>query len=91
MELQKFSSKSSHDSGLSKIQIQGGQIAGSLASDITLVETKAALDDLTRKIVSEFNDVHVMGVDLNGDLAKEYFKLNGIQIEKHGDMKSSSS
>ena len=82
--------KSSHDSGLSKVQIQGGQIAGSLASDITLVETKAALDDLTRKIVSEFNDVHVMGVDLNGDLAKEYFKLNGIQIEKHGDMKSSS-
>ena len=82
--------KSPYGDGLSKIQVQGGEIAGSLASDITLLETKSALDDLTRKLVNEFNETHVMGVDLNGELAKEYFSLNGMQVKKHGDMKSSS-
>ena len=75
---------------LSKIQVHGGRIAGSLAADLTLVETKASLDDLTRKLVGEFNKTHKMGVDLNGEVGKNYFSLDGIEIEKKGEMTSSS-
>ena len=81
---------SPNSAALSKIQVQAGKIAGSLASDITLNETKDALDDLTRKMVREINEVHAFGVDLNGKVGEQFFTLDGTQIEKYGDMKSSS-
>ena len=58
METQKIFLSSPNSAALSKIQVQAGKIAGSLASDITLNETKDALDDLTRKMVREINEVH---------------------------------
>ena len=52
--------RTANGDGLSKIQVQAGKIAGNLASDLTLVETKSALDQLSRKLVSEFNEAHTL-------------------------------
>ncbi len=82
--------RTANGDGLSKIQVQAGKIAGNLASDLTLVETKSALDQLSRKLVSEFNEAHTFGVDLNGDLGGKFFSLDGVKVEKHGTMQSSS-
>ena len=51
---------------------------------LTLVETKSALDQLSRKLVSEFNEAHTFGVDLNGELGGEFFSLDGVKVEKQG-------
>lgn len=80
----------SNGGGLSKIQVQSGKIAGNLAADITLVETKAALDQMTRKLVSEFNELHRLGTDLDGNLGDDFFSLEGIQIIKVADEESQS-
>ena len=82
--------RTANGDGLSKIQVQAGKIAGNLASDLTLVETKSALDQLSRKLVSEFNEAHTFGVDLNGDLGGKFFSLDGVKVEKQGTMQSSS-
>ena len=82
--------RSSNGDGLSKIQVQAGKIAGNLASDITLVQTKSALDQLSQKLVREFNEAQTFGVDLNGELGREFFSLDGTKIEKQGTMLSSS-
>ena len=76
--------------GLSKIQVKAGKIAGNLASDFTLVETKSALDQLSRKLVSEFNEAHTFGVDLNGELGGEFFSLDGVKVEKQNSVQSTS-
>ena len=76
--------------GLSKIQVQSGKIAGSLAADITLVETKSALDQMTRKLVSEFNELHNLGTNLNGEIGGDFFNLDGVEIVKVSDQNSES-
>jgi len=73
-----------------KVQVASGKIAGNLASDHTLVATKAALDDLAKKFVAEINEIHTTGVDLNGDIGQELFKLNSIDIVKISDLGSST-
>ena len=88
--ISKIFMRSANGGGLSKIQVQAGKIAGNMASDITLVETKAALDQLSRKLVSEFNEAHTFGVDLNGELGGKFFSLDGIKVEKQGGNQSSS-
>ena len=72
------------NSSLSAITVkpQSGEIAGNLAADIALNETKKALDDLTKKFVSEFNDAHKFGVDLNGNIGAEFFSLDALDIKK---------
>ena len=82
--------RSANGNGLSKIQVQAGKIAGNMASDFTLVETKSALDQLSRKLVSEFNEAHTFGVDLNGEIGGEFFSLDGIKVEKQNSVPSSS-
>ena len=82
--------RTANGDGLSKIQVQAGKIAGNLASDLTLVETKSALDQLSRKLVGEFNEAHTFGVDLNGELGGKFFSLDGVKVEKQGTMQSSS-
>ena len=64
------------------VKPQSGEIAGNLAADIALNETKKALDDLTKKFVSEFNDAHKFGVDLNGNIGAEFFSLDALDIKK---------
>ncbi|MFL2794743.1 MAG: flagellar hook-associated protein FlgK [Paracoccaceae bacterium] len=80
----------SNGGGLSKIQLQSGEISGNLAADISLVETKSALDEMTRKLVSEFNELHKLGTTLDGDLGSNFFNLEGVEITKAGDESSSS-
>ena len=65
--------RTANGDGLSKIQVQAGKIAGNMAADLTLLETKSALDQLSRKLVSEFNEAHTFGVDLNGELGGKFF------------------
>lgn len=67
---------------LSKVQIQSGEIAGNLAADVTLTSTKKSLDDLTKALVREFNEVHRFGVDLSGDQGADFFKLDAVEIIK---------
>ena len=76
--------------GLSKIQLQSGGISGNLAADIALVETKSALDQMTRKLVSEFNELHNLGTNLNGELGGDFFNLDGVKILKTSDEYSTS-
>ena len=64
------------------IQIQSGEIAGYMAADIALTETKRSLDDLTKSLVAEFNEVHRFGVDLEGAQGKDFFSLDAIEINK---------
>ena len=71
--------RTANGDGLSKIQVQAGKIAGNLASDLTLVETKSALDQ--SKLVSEFNEAHTFGADLNGELGGKLFSLDGVKVE----------
>ena len=73
----------SNGGGLSKIQLQSGRISGNLAADIALVETKSALDQMTRKLVSEFNELHNLGTNLNGELGGDFFNLDGVKILKN--------
>ena len=82
--------RSANGDGLSKIQVQAGKIAGNMASDFTLVETKSALDQLSRKLVREFNEAHTFGVDLNGELGGEFFSLDGVKVEKQNSVQSAS-
>ena len=82
--------RTANGDGLSKIQVQAGKIAGNMAADLTLLETKSALDQLSRKLVSEFNEAHTFGVDLNGELGGKFFSLDGVKVEKQGTMQSSS-
>ena len=58
------------------------QISGNLAADISLVETKSALDEMTRKLVSEFNELHKLGTTLDGDLGSNFFNLRGLRLTK---------
>ena len=64
------------------IQIQSGEIAGHMAADIALTEAKKSLDDLTKSLVAEFNEVHRFGVDLVGSQGKDFFSLDAIEINK---------
>lgn len=88
--ISKIFMRTANGDGLSKIQVQAGKIAGNMASDLTLVETKSALDQLSRKLVSEFNEAHTFGVDLNGELGGKFFSLDGVKVEKQGTMQSAS-
>ena len=67
---------------LSKIQMQSGEIAGYLAADITLTSVKGELDQLSRKLTSEFNELHRFGVDLNGNNGIDFFSLDAVKVEK---------
>jgi len=53
-----------------------------MAADIALTETKRSLDDLTKSLVAEFNEVHRFGVDLVGAQGKDFFSLDAIEINK---------
>ena len=64
------------------IQIQSGEIAGYMAADIALTESKKSMDDLTKSLVAEFNEVHRFGVDLEGAQGKDFFSLDAIEIKK---------
>ena len=64
------------------LQIQSGEIAGYMAADIALTETKRSLDDLTKSLVAEFNEIHRFGVDLEGVQGKDFFSLDAIEINK---------
>ena len=64
------------------IQIQSGEIAGYMAADIALTESKKSMDDLTKSLVAEFNEVHRFGVDLEGAQGKDFFSLDAIEINK---------
>ena len=81
---------SSASSTSSKIQIQSGQIAGNLAADIALIAAKNSLNDLTKSLVAEFNEVHRFGVDLNGDSGKDFFSLDAVEIKKSSTRESTS-
>ena len=70
------------NSFLSKVQIQSGEIAGNLAADVTLTSTKKSLDDLTKALVREFNEVHRFGVDLNSDQGADFFTLDAVEMIK---------
>ena len=74
----------------SKIQIQSGEIAGNLAADIALIAAKNSLDDLTKSLVAEFNEVHRFGVDLNGDSGEDFFSLDAVEIKKKSTRESTS-
>ena len=70
------------------IQIQSGEVAGFMAADIALTEAKNLLDDLTKSLVAEFNEVHRFGVDLDGAQGKDFFSLDAIEINKNSNAKA---
>ena len=82
--------KSANGVGLSKVQVQAGKIAGNLAADLVLTETKSELDLLARKLTSEFNEVNGFGVDLDGEIGGKFFSLDGVKIDKQSSQNSSS-
>ena len=45
---------------------------------------------MTRKLVSEFNELHRLGTDLDGNLGDDFFSLEGIQVIKVSDEDSQS-
>ena len=53
-----------------------------MAADIALTESKKSMDDLTKSLVAEFNEVHRFGVDLEGAQGKDFFSLDAIEIKK---------
>ena len=63
--------------------MQSGEIAGYLAADITLTSVKGELDQLSRKLTSEFNELHRFGVDLNGNNGIDFFSLDAVKVEKN--------
>lgn len=77
-------------SGVTKLQVQAGEIAGFLAADINLKEAKSSLDDLTKRLVSEFNEVHKFGVDLDGTQGSDFFYLDAVEIQKESSSVSTS-
>ncbi len=64
------------------VQIGSGEIAGHMAADISLISAKESLDDLTKSLVAEFNEVHRFGVDLDGKQGKDFFSMDAIEIKK---------
>ena len=61
-----------------------------MAADIAVAAAKSSLDDLTRSLVTEFNEAHRFGVDLNGDHGKDFFSLDAIEITKISARESTS-
>ena len=88
--ISKLFAKSANGVGLSKVQVQSGKIAGNLAADLVLAETKSELDLLARKLTSEFNEINSFGVDLDGEMGGKFFSLDGVKIEKKSSQNSSS-
>jgi len=72
------------------VQIQSGEIAGFMAADIALTEAKKSLDDLTKSLVAEVNEVHRFGVNLDGVQGKDFFSLDAIEINKNSTRESTS-
>jgi flagellar hook-associated protein 1 FlgK len=72
------------------VQISSGKIAGHLSSEYALGQTKAALDALARKFVTEINDVHQSGVDLDGNIGERFFSLNATTIQKNSQFASNA-
>ena len=72
------------------IQIQSGEVAGFMAADIALTEAKKSLDDLSKSLVTEVNEVHRFGVDLDGAQGKDFFSLDAIEINKKSTRESTS-
>lgn len=72
------------------IQIQSGEIAGHMAADIALISAKKSLDDLTKSLVAEFNEVHRFGVDLDGEQGKDFFSMDAIEIKKASILESTA-
>lgn len=74
--------KSDEGPSRATIQIKSGEIAGNLAADVTLKESKKSLDNLTKRLVDEFNELHKFGVDLDGEQGQDFFGLDAIEIKK---------
>ena len=64
---------------MTTLQIQSGEIAGNLAADVTLKEVKKSLDDLTKRLVTEFNEMHNFGVDLDGIQGQDFLGLRQLK------------
>ena len=52
-----------------------------MAADVTLKESKKSLDNLTKRLVDEFNELHKFGVDLDGEQGQDFFGLDAIEGE----------
>ena len=72
------------------IQIHSGKIAGNMAADIGLTTAKRSLDELTKSLVEEFNEVHRFGVDLDGNQGRDFFSLDAVEIKKASTRESTS-
>jgi flagellar hook-associated protein 1 FlgK len=84
-----FISPSPNSTGV-KLSVRSGEIAGAIAADNTLVEVKSSLDTLAKKIVSEFNQIHSQGADLDGQKGGELFSLDSLEIQKTSRSDSST-
>ena len=84
-----FVSASPNSTGV-KLSVRSGEIAGAIAADNTLVEVKSSLDTLAKKIVSEFNQIHSEGADLDGQKGGELFSLDSLEIQKTSRSDSST-
>lgn len=84
-----FISDSPNTTGV-KLSVRSGEIAGAIAADNTLVEVKSSLDTLAKKIVSEFNQIHSEGADLDGKKGGKIFSLDSLEIQKTSRSDSSA-
>jgi len=84
-----FVSASPSSTGV-KLSVRSGEIAGAIAADNSLVEVKSSLDTLAKKIVSEFNQIHSEGADLDGQKGGELFSLGSLEIQKNSRSDSST-
>jgi len=65
-----------------KVQVSSGKVAGLIASEYALGQTKGELDSLAQKFVAEINEIQKSGIDLDGEVGSEFFNLNATEIQK---------
>ena len=82
-----FIGKNPSDLG-TKVEVTSGKIAGLMSADFSLGQTKAALDALTDKFVTEINEVQMTGVDLDGNIGQRLFTLDATEISKRSELGS---
>mgnify|MGYP001160683570 FL=1 len=68
--------------GLSGIHFSSGQLAGLVSADTLVGVTSAEVNSLATKFVQEINDIHKMGIDLNGERGGDLFTLEAVGVTK---------
>ncbi|MGA1178991.1 MAG: flagellar hook-associated protein FlgK [Marivivens sp.] len=61
-------------------QVSSGQLAGLSEAYLSISASMRTLDDLAARLATEFNQLHTMGIDLNGEIGGAMFSADGVSI-----------